>query len=461
MIRAAQRTIYMENQYFTSAKVGDALWERLSSPSCPEIVVVLSYECHGWLEENVMGVLRARLLHRLRAADRHGKLHVYSPIAADGRALTVHSKVMVVDDVAARIGSSNLNNRSMGLDTECDALVEARGRDDVRTAIARFRDRLLAEHCAAPAADMTRAISECGSIAAAISKLSKPDGHHLRPLTDEDARWKESALPDLALLDPERPIEVWKLMESFLPGEMTAAARAPLTRALAAAGALVALVATWSLTPGGETLEPSRAVAAFTELRHSPAGPMVAVAGIVLAGLLSAPITVMLALAGYLYGPLLGALIGFAGAMASAALNYRIGARLARDTVRRMAGATLNGISRRLTDGGLMASFAVRFIPVAPFAIVNIVAGASRVDFREFFLGTLLAVAPGALAIAALGNEAAALFRHPSAVHAARFAGAAFALAALGLGARRLIHPERRRGARSRALAGRSAKARA
>jgi len=142
MIRAARHTIYVENQYFTSAKVGDALCERLSSASCPEIVVVLSYECHGWLEENVMGVLRARLLQRLRAADRHGKLHVYSPITADGRALTVHSKVMIVDDVAARIGSSNLNNRSMGLDTECDALVEARGSDDVRTAIARFRDRL-------------------------------------------------------------------------------------------------------------------------------------------------------------------------------------------------------------------------------------------------------------------------------------------------------------------------------
>ena len=29
---------------------------------------------------------------RLRAADRHGKLHVYSPIAADGRALTVRAQ---------------------------------------------------------------------------------------------------------------------------------------------------------------------------------------------------------------------------------------------------------------------------------------------------------------------------------------------------------------------------------
>ena len=40
-------------------------------------------------------------------------------------AVMVHSKVMIVDDRFLRVGSANLNNRSMGADTECDLAFEA------------------------------------------------------------------------------------------------------------------------------------------------------------------------------------------------------------------------------------------------------------------------------------------------------------------------------------------------
>ena len=37
--------------------------------------------------------------------------------------ITVHAKIMVVDNALARIGSANLSRRSMGLDSECDVVV--------------------------------------------------------------------------------------------------------------------------------------------------------------------------------------------------------------------------------------------------------------------------------------------------------------------------------------------------
>ncbi|TMA10561.1 MAG: hypothetical protein E6J89_10290, partial [Deltaproteobacteria bacterium] len=147
-ISAAQRFIYMENPYLTSAAVGEALANRLREADGPEIILVISRKSGGWLEETTMDVLRSRLLRRLRDADRFHRLRVYCPLidGLETGCISVHSKVLVVDDKLVRVGSGNLNNRSMGLDTECDLAIEANGNVQIRHGIARFRNRLIAEH---------------------------------------------------------------------------------------------------------------------------------------------------------------------------------------------------------------------------------------------------------------------------------------------------------------------------
>ena len=118
---------------------------------------MLTHASSGWLEEATMGVLRARLLERLRAADRCDRLRVYYVCAGSGVDVKIHSKLIIVDDEIVRVGSANLNNRSMGFDTECDVFIEARGRADVSDAIVALRDRLLGEHLGVePGARSTR-----------------------------------------------------------------------------------------------------------------------------------------------------------------------------------------------------------------------------------------------------------------------------------------------------------------
>jgi phosphatidylserine/phosphatidylglycerophosphate/cardiolipin synthase-like enzyme len=134
MIAAARHYVFLEHQYFTSSSVGDALETSLAAHEGPEIVLITRLLSHGWLEEATMHVLRARLIERLRAADRGGRFHVYYPHLdglADGACVDVHSKLMIVDDEWLRIGSSNLSNRSMRVDTECDVVVEALGRQEI------------------------------------------------------------------------------------------------------------------------------------------------------------------------------------------------------------------------------------------------------------------------------------------------------------------------------------------
>jgi phospholipase D1/2 len=105
-IAAAQRWIYVENQYLTSVAVGDALADRLRAGTGPEIVVAMSQASRGWLESATMDVLRARLIKRLRDADRYGRFRVFCPVLGEKAqdCMSVHSKLLIADDQFLRIG---------------------------------------------------------------------------------------------------------------------------------------------------------------------------------------------------------------------------------------------------------------------------------------------------------------------------------------------------------------------
>ena len=158
-IDAAQHTIYLENQYLASRAVVEALAARLRDPAGPEVVVVLPRASESRLEQESMDGARYRMLGLLWAADEHGRLGVFWPVTDGEKPIYVHSKVLVVDDRLLRIGSSNLNNRSMGFDSECDVAVEGRP-NDADHGVSRFviatRQRLICEHLGASPEDFER-----------------------------------------------------------------------------------------------------------------------------------------------------------------------------------------------------------------------------------------------------------------------------------------------------------------
>jgi phosphatidylserine/phosphatidylglycerophosphate/cardiolipin synthase-like enzyme len=218
MIAAARQSIYIENQYFTADKVGDALAARLSEPEGPEVIVVLRELSHGWLEEVTMQSLRTRLIERLRVADVHGRLRVYYPFVeglASGTCIDVHSKMIVIDDEIVRIGSANLANRSMGLDTECDLTIEARGREDVRAAICDLRAELLGEHLGFDRTRVRETIERTGSLRSAIDLLQRND-RTLKPVP-ESPQVSSTVLSVVSVADPEKPVglsDLAKLLSS-------------------------------------------------------------------------------------------------------------------------------------------------------------------------------------------------------------------------------------------------------
>lgn len=124
IIETSEHYLYIENQYLTSTLVGQALCESLQKPGGPEIVIVTPRECPGWLEEATMGVLRHRIVRSMQESDLYGRLYIYYPVHGD-RDIFVHAKAMISDHRIAYVGSANLSNRSMGMDTECGIALEA------------------------------------------------------------------------------------------------------------------------------------------------------------------------------------------------------------------------------------------------------------------------------------------------------------------------------------------------
>ena len=152
-----------------------------------------------------------RLLHAIAERDHAKRFRVYVPVTSGGTPIYVHAKLMIVDDEIVRVGSANMNNRSMGLDSETDVFIDAArpGNAHAAPVIARLRRRLLAEHCGIPEGKLLALLEEHGSMAGAIDAAASP-GKHLSPFVLRPLTEAEKAVADSALLDPERPEEFFE-----------------------------------------------------------------------------------------------------------------------------------------------------------------------------------------------------------------------------------------------------------
>jgi phospholipase D1/2 len=217
LIAAARRYIYIENQYFTSKVLGNALAARLAEPAGPEVVVVSRLVSSGWLEAPTMSALRTVLMRKLWDADAHGRFHAWHPDTPGEPACDVHSKLMIVDDEWLRVGSANFANRSMGLDTECDLVLEARGDSATRTAIASVRNALLAEHLGVARTDVQNAFAVTGSLGETVASLAAKDRRSLQRFERLDEPSPAMVALANGVADPRRPLSMEELIAGFDP----------------------------------------------------------------------------------------------------------------------------------------------------------------------------------------------------------------------------------------------------
>ena len=239
-IAAARHTIYLENQYLASRTIADALAARLREPDGPEIVIVIPRNSESRLEEQSMDSARYLLLQMLWAADEHHRMAVYWPVTDGGNPIYVHSKILVIDDRLLRVGSSNLNNRSMGFDSECDVAVEAdpdtAEHGEIREMISSVRNGLVCEHLGVSVDAFEREARQRGSFMRAVEALRGEDdtealrgeddsealrgqGRTLRRFTKSTVAGEASLLAENDLMDPDHvPRSLGRSIQRWLEG---------------------------------------------------------------------------------------------------------------------------------------------------------------------------------------------------------------------------------------------------
>jgi phosphatidylserine/phosphatidylglycerophosphate/cardiolipin synthase-like enzyme len=211
-IRAAKASIYMENQYFTSPLIAAELAKRLKESRGPEVIIVSTEHSPSYFDQVTMDRTRLNFIKTLKDADRHGRFQAYSPVTTLGRTIIVHAKLTIIDDTLLRIGSANINNRSMGFDTECDLSLEATGPGSAsnRAEIIRLRNKLLAHWLGCVEEPMEEAIRKAGSIGAALEGLRAHGYCRLRPIELEPLSPIAAFIAAFHLGDPVGPRDAWR-----------------------------------------------------------------------------------------------------------------------------------------------------------------------------------------------------------------------------------------------------------
>jgi len=397
-LRQARQLIYIENQYLSSSVFGAAVLKNLKSENGPEIVIVLPRKTGEWLEQMTMDMLRERLLFLFELADKYKRLRVYYPEIPEGKdtVLSVHAKLFTVDDRILKAGSSNLSNRSMTLDSECDLVISTDDDSKISSRIKDIRHRLISEHLGLSPGQFAEAEKRSGSMIQAIESLNKGP-RHLEPLRAAIGKEEIKNINAMKIVDPEQPVDAGQLIEHFIGETDRKNQQKYIIQFIAILLALIIITLVWSLTPVGDQITKEQ-LAVWIGSAHDPEWVhLLMVSLFMLMGTAGVPITLIIGSTGLIFGPVWGFLLAMVISCGSAMLSYLVGHLTGKRFIRSFAGQKINSISKRLAKRGIWTILLLRIIPVAPFAVINLLAGASHIRLRDYVLGTLVGMIPGVL----------------------------------------------------------------
>ena len=221
------------------------------------------------------------------------------------------------------------------------------------------------------------------------------DQRHLISIEDTLTEAEQNSLLNQEICDPDGPIPSPRLSKSPI-GEKGAAKQ--LLKWLLIAGILLVLLGialVWHVTPLKSLLAPEKIQASFSWLRGAENSVGIAFGIMVAAESLLVPLTIVVVGALSILGPVPGLPIVMASILCSACIGFGIGRLAGIKFLRQVLPDKVNAASRAVAKKGILAGTAVRLFPVAPFGIINAVAGASHIRFRDFIVGALLGHLPG------------------------------------------------------------------
>ncbi len=419
LIAQAQNFIYIENQFLTSEEIARALNQRLTEQPQLKVLLVSSYEPQGVFERESFWAGRIDFKKILEKNISTERVRLTYPCIKDVNGNSffkrIHSKVLVVDDTFLTIASSNLNHRSLILDSECDISLMAESAEQKKF-ISSVRNDLIAEHTSHNLKQVAEILDGQFSLDQLISAECF-NGYALYEVDDTlftDQNFK-SVLNRIA--DPEQPLMSYFAVNSL---DKAAMKMEPFTnprkhRLIFFTILIFSLIGIFVyLKSHLEWFHPER-IKVFLEYAQTSRFSLPLVCLIyVVGGFVLFPVTILSLITATVFGSLLGPLYGMVGSLISATVMFWLGHWAGLNGLRNLFGERIRSIDRKFHKSGIVGVAALRFIPIAPYSLVNLVAGISSITFFDFIVGTFLGFLPGLLVKGFVGQSLTEVLINPT-----------------------------------------------
>jgi len=165
------------------------------------------------------------------------------------------------------------------------------------------------------------------------------------------------------------------------------------------------LLAFWRYSPLGKWTDPERLGIFLDGLSASRWAGLLIVTGFLVGSFVVFPVTAMIAATGIALGPINGLIWALTGSLVGATVNYGLARMLPQQTLENWVGPWIRTMGERFERGGIVAVMVARNLPIAPFTLINVVAGGARIPFRDFLIGTILGMGPIIAALTILGDR--------------------------------------------------------
>jgi uncharacterized membrane protein YdjX (TVP38/TMEM64 family) len=185
---------------------------------------------------------------------------------------------------------------------------------------------------------------------------------------------------------------------------------------LALYGCLIAaLIMAWQNPELRQHLQPQALANHGKALLEQPMGTLWVLLAYVCAVVAGVPTSVMATVGVMVFGPWPGVAYALMGMVSGALLVYGVGRYSGAAFIDRWARTgRLHTLATVLQKEGLWAVFVVRAVPLAPFVLVSMTAGAFRIRFWHYVVGTALGLAPGTVMMGLFWDRVKAALEHPN-----------------------------------------------
>jgi phospholipase D1/2 len=418
-IKTAEKFIYFENQYFTLKKVAGALNERLKQRPDLRVLMVSSYDPQGILEKLSMWAARIQFKKILMEGLSGDQVQMAYPASKskqrnEFQSVRIHSKIMITDDRYLSIGSANLNNRSMRMDTECD-LIYSGDNIQQRDKIASVRNDLISEHSGIPQETVAAMIDGVESVS---SYLKPPENSRKKLVEIDDTKFFMRFPTFLAtmLADPRKDLipEILPLPSGGNRYIQYITRRRVIGTFLFFLTCVIGAIA-WKQGFFHEYGSKENLTALFQQVQESRFSVPIAISVYTLCATLFMPVTVLTGVTAIIFGYWYGLVISLAGALFAAAITYGAGNLLDVRKIEWLKGGAFQRVQEHAENSNIVGITFLRMLPIAPYAVVNVILGVLRVPFMVFMLATLFGLLPGKITAVFLADSVGEIWRNPDA----------------------------------------------